>query len=173
MGVNAERNGLLERVTGLQGDAFDALRQLKEEGERFDLVMLDPPAFIKRRKDEREGLQAYQRLNRLGLEVLEPGGLLVTSSCSFHLGRDEFLRQVQQAPMSACNYWSLAVRDRTIRSIPPSPRRPISRPSSFGHCRAFSRRAFSLPVAAPGPAPRDQDPVNRVWRRYPAPAASA
>ena len=101
VGANAERNGLLERVSGLQGDAFDALRQLKEEGERFDLVMLDPPAFIKRRKDEREGLQAYQRLNRLGLDVLEPGGLLVTSSCSFHLGRDEFLRLVQQAARRA------------------------------------------------------------------------
>ena len=63
--------------------------------------MLDPPAFIKRRKDEREGLQAYQRLNRLGLEVLEPGGLLVTSSCSFHLGRDEFLRAIQQGARRA------------------------------------------------------------------------
>ncbi len=101
VGENAERNGLLDRVSGLQGDAFDILRLLKEQGERFDLVMLDPPAFIKRRKDEREGLQAYQRLNRLALDVLAPGGLLVTSSCSFHLGRDEFLRTVQQAARRA------------------------------------------------------------------------
>ena len=97
VGENAERNGVLERVSGLQGDAFDVLRSLREEGERFDLVLLDPPAFIKRRKDEKEGVQAYQRLNRLGLEVLEPGGMLVTSSCSFHMGRDAFLRTVQQA----------------------------------------------------------------------------
>jgi len=101
VGENAERNGLLDRITGLQGDAFEVLRLLKEQGERFDLVMLDPPAFIKRRKDEREGMQAYQRLNRLGLEVLEPGGLLVTSSCSFHLGRDEFLRTIQQGARRA------------------------------------------------------------------------
>ena len=101
VGENAERNGLLDRITGVQGDAFEVLRLLKEQGERFDLVMLDPPAFIKRRKDEREGLQAYQRLNRLGLEVLEPGGLLVTSSCSFHLGRDEFLRTIQQGARRA------------------------------------------------------------------------
>jgi len=101
VGENAERNGLLDRVSGLQGDAFDVLRLLKEQGERFDLVMLDPPAFIKRRKDEREGLLAYQRLNRLALDVLAPGGLLVTSSCSFHLGRDEFLRTVQQAARRA------------------------------------------------------------------------
>ncbi len=101
VGENAERNGLLDQITGIQGDAFEVLRLLKDQGERFDLVMLDPPAFIKRRKDEREGLQAYQRLNRLGLEVLEPGGLLVTSSCSFHLGRDEFLRTIQQGARRA------------------------------------------------------------------------
>jgi 23S rRNA (cytosine1962-C5)-methyltransferase len=97
VGENAERNGVLDRVSGLQGDAFEVLRVLREEGERFDRVLLDPPAFIKRRKDEKEGTQAYQRLNRLGLDVLEPGGLLVTSSCSFHMGRDAFLRAVQQA----------------------------------------------------------------------------
>jgi 23S rRNA (cytosine1962-C5)-methyltransferase len=96
-GENAERNGVVPRVSGLQGDAFDVLRALREEGARFDLVILDPPAFVKRRKDEAAGVQAYLRLNRLGLEVLEPGGLLVTSSCSFHMGRDRFLRTVQQA----------------------------------------------------------------------------
>ncbi|MGA7980973.1 MAG: class I SAM-dependent rRNA methyltransferase [Chromatiaceae bacterium] len=96
-GDNAGRNRVVDHVSGLQGDAFDVLRMLREEGARFDLVILDPPAFIKRRKDESEGGQAYLRLNRLGLEVLEPGGLLVTSSCSFHMGRDAFLRAVQQA----------------------------------------------------------------------------
>jgi 23S rRNA (cytosine1962-C5)-methyltransferase len=96
-GDNAGRNRVVDHVSGLQGDAFDVLRMLREEGARFDLVILDPPAFIKRRKDESEGGQAYLRLNRLGLEVLEPGGLLVTSSCSFHMGRDAFLRTVQQA----------------------------------------------------------------------------
>jgi 23S rRNA (cytosine1962-C5)-methyltransferase len=101
VGENADRNGLVERVSGLQGDAFDVLRALRQEGERFDLVILDPPAFIKRRKDEREGVQAYRRLNRLGLELLEPGGLLATSSCSFHLSRDLFLRTLQQAARRA------------------------------------------------------------------------
>lgn len=95
--ANAERNGLAERVNTRQGDAFELLRQLREEQARFDLVVLDPPAFIKRRKDEREGTRAYERLNRLGLELLEAGGLLVTSSCSFHMGRDAFLHAVQAA----------------------------------------------------------------------------
>ncbi|MGB5831196.1 MAG: class I SAM-dependent rRNA methyltransferase [Thiohalocapsa sp.] len=94
---NAARNDLSDRVAARQGDAFDVLRALREEEARFDLVVLDPPAFIKRRKDEREGTRAYERLNRLGLELLEPGGLLVTSSCSFHMGRDAFLHAVQGA----------------------------------------------------------------------------
>jgi 23S rRNA (cytosine1962-C5)-methyltransferase len=101
VGENADRNGVVARISGLQGDAFDVLRVLREQEERFDLIILDPPAFIKRRKDEKEGAQAYQRLNRLGLELLEHGGLLVTSSCSYHMGRDAFLRIVQQAARRA------------------------------------------------------------------------
>ena len=99
--ANAERNGLAARVRTLQGDAFEVLRELRDHGQRFDTVLLDPPAFIKRRKDEKDGTAAYQRLNRLGLELLEPGGLLVTSSCSFHMGRDGFQRVVQQAGQRA------------------------------------------------------------------------
>jgi len=101
VGENADRNGVVDRVSAIQGDAFDVLRVLRGEEARFDLVILDPPAFIKRRKDEKEGMDAYRRLNRLGLELVEPGGLLVTSSCSFHLGRDAFLRLLQQAARRA------------------------------------------------------------------------
>jgi 23S rRNA (cytosine1962-C5)-methyltransferase len=96
-GENAARNGVVDLVGGLQGDVFDVLRSLREQHERFDLVILDPPALIKRRKDEKEGTRAYQRLNRMALELVESGGLLVTSSCSFHMSRDAFLRTVQQA----------------------------------------------------------------------------
>jgi 23S rRNA (cytosine1962-C5)-methyltransferase len=101
MAENAARNRLERQIHARHGDAFDVLRSLREEGARFDTVILDPPAFIKRRKDEPEGIQAYQRLNRLGIEVLEPGGILVTSSCSFHLGREAFVRTVQQAARRA------------------------------------------------------------------------
>jgi 23S rRNA (cytosine1962-C5)-methyltransferase len=95
--ANAARNGFGDVVNCMQGDAFDTLRALREQEARFDLVVLDPPAFIKRRKDEKEGTGAYQRLNELGLSLLEPGGVLVTSSCSFHMGRDAFLHTVQRA----------------------------------------------------------------------------
>jgi 23S rRNA (cytosine1962-C5)-methyltransferase len=105
--ANAERNRLGGRIHPVQGDAFDVLRGLRDEGQSFDTVILDPPAFIKRRKDEKEGTQAYARLNRLGIELLAPGGLLVTSSCSFHMDRDTFLRTVQQAGRRAGRFLQL------------------------------------------------------------------
>jgi 23S rRNA (cytosine1962-C5)-methyltransferase len=95
--ANAARNGVADRVTVQRGDAFEALKALRAAGERYDVVVLDPPAFIKRRKDFAEGALAYRRLNELGLTLLERDGLLVTSSCSFHMGRDELLKTVQQA----------------------------------------------------------------------------
>jgi 23S rRNA (cytosine1962-C5)-methyltransferase len=94
--VNARLNDCGSRVATLQGDAFEQLRALVEAGECFDLVVLDPPAFVKRRKDFELGVEAYQRLNRLALQLLPPGGVLATSSCSSHLERDVFLRAVQK-----------------------------------------------------------------------------
>lgn len=95
--ANAALNGVSEKVAGLQGDAFDALRELRAERERFDVVMLDPPAFIKRRKDMKEGTLAYRRLNQLGLQLLSKDGILITSSCSHHMSRDSLLQVTQQA----------------------------------------------------------------------------
>ena len=94
---NASRNGVAEKVAGLQGDAFDALRELRAANERFDLVILDPPAFIKRRKDIKEGELAYRRLNQLALQVLSKDGMLITSSCSYHMSDERLLQVVQQA----------------------------------------------------------------------------
>ena len=94
---NAEINVVSERVTTLKGDAFQALRELRTQRERYDVVVLDPPAFIKRKKDMKEGVLAYRRLNEAALALLERDGLLVTASCSFHMHRDDLLRTVQQA----------------------------------------------------------------------------
>ena len=88
---NAQLNGVAERVTCLEGDVFDACRQLKAEGERFDVVIADPPAFIPRRKDQKAGEQAYQRLNQLAMRLLSKDGLLVSGSCSMHLASDTLL----------------------------------------------------------------------------------
>jgi 23S rRNA (cytosine1962-C5)-methyltransferase len=94
---NAARNGVADRVHGERGDAFTTLRALKAAGQRFDVIVLDPPAFIKRRKDLKEGQLAYRRLNEIALTLLERDGLLVTASCSFHMAAEDLLRTAQQA----------------------------------------------------------------------------
>lgn len=94
---NAARNGVADRVRIERGDAFTVLKALKAAGERYDVVILDPPAFIKRRKDTKEGQLAYRRLNEAGLTLLERDGLLVTASCSFHMAAEDLLRTAQQA----------------------------------------------------------------------------
>ena len=93
---NAALNGVGDRVSTRQGDAFETLRAMAEAGERFDLVIVDPPAFIKRRKDSEAGLTAYQRINRLALQLLNEGGALISASCSFHLTADELRRVILQ-----------------------------------------------------------------------------
>jgi 23S rRNA (cytosine1962-C5)-methyltransferase len=83
--ANAAANGVSERVATLQGDAFEALAQLRLDQQKFDVVVLDPPAFIKRKKDAKAGEQAYHRLNQLGMQLLAKDGILVSASCSQHL----------------------------------------------------------------------------------------
>ena len=85
---NAALNGVAEKVQCWEGDAFAALRQLKDNGERFDVVVMDPPALIPKRKDIKAGEQAYHRLNSLAMRLLSKDGLLVAASCSMHLADD-------------------------------------------------------------------------------------
>jgi 23S rRNA (cytosine1962-C5)-methyltransferase len=88
---NATLNGVGERVSAQRGDVFDALRDLRAERQRFDVVVLDPPAFVKRKKDVKEGTQAYQRINQMAMQVLAKDGILISCSCSYHLTRDSLL----------------------------------------------------------------------------------
>ena len=87
--ANAAANGLAGQVATLQGDAFEALAELRSAQEKFDVVVLDPPAFIKRKKDAKAGEQAYYRLNQLGMQVLSRDGILVSASCSHHLAESQ------------------------------------------------------------------------------------
>ncbi len=84
---NASLNKVDDKLVSVEGDAFEALKSLRQERERFDVVIIDPPAFIKRKKDFKEGLTAYRRINQMALQVLNKGGYLVSASCSFHLTR--------------------------------------------------------------------------------------
>jgi 23S rRNA (cytosine1962-C5)-methyltransferase len=90
---NLERNGLADRVGLKRGDVFDVLRQLERAGERFGLVILDPPALVKSRKHLAAGARAYRELNRAAMALLEEEGVLMTCSCSHHLD-DTLFRQV-------------------------------------------------------------------------------
>lgn len=82
---NAKLNGFEDLFSTLLGDAVEVMRTLINDGEKFDIVVLDPPAFIKRKKDHRAGLQQYELISRLGAALLDDNGLLVTASCSQHL----------------------------------------------------------------------------------------
>ena len=85
---NAELNGVAAKLTVAREDAFDALRRLRGAREHFDIIVLDPPAFIKRKKDIKEGTLAYQRLNEMAMPLLAKDGILVSCSCSYHMPRD-------------------------------------------------------------------------------------
>ena len=97
VGRNAALNDVGAKVSSEVGEAFDVLRRLKEQGKKFDVVVIDPPAFIKKRKDFNTGVQAYRRLNDLALSVVAKGGLLVSASCSLHMSEAELMNGVQLA----------------------------------------------------------------------------
>ncbi|MGR8935871.1 MAG: class I SAM-dependent rRNA methyltransferase [Gammaproteobacteria bacterium] len=85
---NAAMNDVHQRMRFVKSDVFEFLKQAREQQQRYDIVVLDPPALIKRKKDFKAGFEAYRRLNHLALQLLAPEGLLVSASCSQHLSRD-------------------------------------------------------------------------------------
>jgi 23S rRNA (cytosine1962-C5)-methyltransferase len=93
---NAERNGVTSRMSFLRADVGEALRDMAGK-EAPSAIVVDPPAFVKRKKDSGAGSAAYQKLNELALGLLPGGGFLVTCSCSQHIDRDSFQRLVQRA----------------------------------------------------------------------------
>jgi len=100
--ANAVRNG--KTIEALRADAFDAMQELAARGEQFDVVVLDPPAFIKRKKDIPQGQAAYRKLNQLALGLLADGGLLVSCSCSYHLAPEELLAAIQSAARHGAHF---------------------------------------------------------------------
>lgn len=94
---NSELNGHGDRMEAMQGKAADVAQVLLDEGERFDVVVVDPPAFIKRRKDLHKGQNAYRRINEMAIRLLNDEGLLVSASCSMHLERSMLFEVLRSA----------------------------------------------------------------------------
>jgi 23S rRNA (cytosine1962-C5)-methyltransferase len=88
--ANAERNGLRDRVEFVQADFLDYLSNELDLGARFDMIVLDPPRLATSRDNMRRAMAAYHRLNYLAIRMLEPGGVLVTCSCSGRVTREDF-----------------------------------------------------------------------------------
>jgi 23S rRNA (cytosine1962-C5)-methyltransferase len=99
--TNARRNGLEDRCEFRKADLFENLRNQASMGIRYDVVILDPPAFIKSRAKQREGLRGYRDINRTAMALIKPGGILVTCSCSYHLDREGFREMLSRAAQDA------------------------------------------------------------------------
>jgi len=98
---NAALNGFAGIVKCEAADAFERLRSLKGEGRSFDMVVLDPPAFVKSRKVLKEAIKGYFTINRRAMELLRPGGYLISCSCSFHMEREMFRDLLANAAQQA------------------------------------------------------------------------
>jgi 23S rRNA (cytosine1962-C5)-methyltransferase len=97
--TNAQLNQVADKVQTLTEDAFVALKTLGQAKEKFGVIVLDPPAFVKKQKDKKEGLLAYQRLNEAALKLLSPGGILISCSCSRLIEYPDLVQAIRRASL--------------------------------------------------------------------------
>lgn len=98
---NTRLNGMEDRVEFLCADVFELLPQLEQEGEKFDVVILDPPAFTKSRNSVKNAVKGYREINLRGMKLVKPGGYLATCSCSHFMDYELFTKTIHQAARSA------------------------------------------------------------------------
>lgn len=98
---NAELNGLQDVVKFETANAFDVLKQWGKEGKKWDVVMLDPPAFTKSRANIQKAITGYKEINLRGMKLVKPGGFLVTSSCTNLVQAQLFLEIIEMAAKDA------------------------------------------------------------------------
>jgi len=100
----AERNAVRNSAGNVEfraANVFDAMREFEAGGERFDTIILDPPAFAKNRASLASAARGYKEINLRALKLLNPGGVLVTSTCSYHLSEEMFLEIIADAALDA------------------------------------------------------------------------
>jgi len=115
--ANAVRNGLAN-VTAREGNVFDLLRELHHAGERYDTVILDPPAFAKSRDAVEKARRGYKDINLRALKLLRPGGCLVTCSCSYHIHEADFEEILAAAAVDAGLSVTVVEKRRQARDHP-------------------------------------------------------
>ncbi|HEV2879778.1 MAG TPA: class I SAM-dependent methyltransferase [Pyrinomonadaceae bacterium] len=97
---NAELNNF-SNVEFREANVFDALREMQDAGERFDTIVLDPPAFAKNRASVRAAARGYKEINLRALKLLNPGGTLITCTCSYHMTEPQFHEVIAEAAADA------------------------------------------------------------------------
>jgi 23S rRNA (cytosine1962-C5)-methyltransferase len=99
----AEKNAALNgnELEWIEANAFDLLRDYSDQGNKYDCIVLDPPAFAKSKRDLETALRGYKELNLRALKMLRPGGILVTCSCSYHVSEADFLETVSAAALDS------------------------------------------------------------------------
>ncbi|HVP35475.1 MAG TPA: methyltransferase domain-containing protein, partial [Terriglobales bacterium] len=98
---NAKLNEVDKLCTFVKGDSFDVLRGLAQKGEKFDMVILDPPAFVKSKSKLVEGMKGYKEINLQALKLLDKGGILISCSCSHNFSKDLFTEMLKSAAKDA------------------------------------------------------------------------
>jgi 23S rRNA (cytosine1962-C5)-methyltransferase len=136
---NAKANGV--DVHTLRGDAFDALEELLRSGQRYDVVVLDPPAFVKKKRQLPKGEAAYRRLNQLGMQLLVQDGVLVSCSCSYHLPPESLLGAIQKAGRNTGRFVQVLESGGQSPDHPVHPAIPETRYLKAFFCRAVQEQA--------------------------------
>ncbi len=98
--ANQEQFGGLE-IEWMEANAFDLMRDYADNGQQYDTIVVDPPAFAKSKKMLETAMRGYKELNLRALKMLRPGGVLVTCSCSFHVGETDFMQMLNDAATDA------------------------------------------------------------------------
>src|SRR6202140_2115256 len=136
---NAERNRVNERngckLTTVRGDAFDVLEDLAKKRAQFDIVVIDPPAFAKRKKDLPKALAAYKRLNQLAMRVIADDGILVSCSCSYHVTPEDLQDAIAKAARAADKHLQILEAGGQAPDHPVHPAIPETRYLKVYFCR--------------------------------------
>lgn len=123
------------KLETIRADAMDALKTLRQEGRQFDVVIVDPPALIKRKKDEEAGLAHYGALNRAALHLLAADGVLVSCSCSHHLSEEQLQRILLRESRQAGRRLQILERGEQGPDHPVHPAIPETRYLKAFYCR--------------------------------------